>query len=237
MSFGLGDVTVAVQGALATLAALHHRDRTGEGQLVDVSQIDASVATLGEPLLDYQLNGRLPGPQENTHTAWFPHGIYAAAGDDSWLSLAVRDAREWRALARAIGRDDLAGDAGLLDVGARRGRAEEIDGAISSWCAGRDRDGAVEALAAVGVPAAPLLELEERNAHPHFTARGLLVDHEGGGFDPCRIYATPWLLSATPVRVTKPAPALGEDNAYVLGEILGMTETEIGALAEAGVVA
>ena len=236
MSFGLGDVTVAVQGALATLAALHHRDRTGEGQFVDVSQIDASVATLAEPLLDYQLNGRLPGPQENTHTAWFPHGIYAAGGNDSWLALAVRDEREWRALARAIGCADLADDDGLAGAGARRERAAEIDGAIASWCAAHDRDHAVEALAAVGVPAAPLLELEERNEHPHFAVRGLVIDHEGGGFDPCSIYATPWLLSDTPTRVTKPAPALGEDNAYVLGEILGMTEGEIGALVEAGVV-
>ena len=91
LPFGLGDTTMAIQAAIGALAALEHRERTGEGQFVDVSQIDSSAATVGQALLDYQLTGSVAGPQGNTHPRLFPHGLYAARGEDRWVALAVRD--------------------------------------------------------------------------------------------------------------------------------------------------
>ncbi|MCZ7528747.1 MAG: CoA transferase [Acidimicrobiia bacterium] len=236
MSFGLGDTTLAVQGALGALAALHHRDRTGEGQLVDVSQVDSAVATLAEPILDWQLNGRLPEPLGNTHTAHSPHGIYRTAGEDRWLAVAVRGPDDWRALAGVLGRGDWASDPELETAAGRRSRAAEVEAALVGWCAARERDDAVEALVAVGVPAAPVLELPERDGHPQFVARDLVVEHRGGGFDECRVYATPWLLSATPARVHRPAPALGAHNDEVFRGLMGLSDDEIAALTEAEVL-
>jgi crotonobetainyl-CoA:carnitine CoA-transferase CaiB-like acyl-CoA transferase len=227
LPFGIGDTNMAIQAVVGALAALHHRERTGEGQFVDVSQIDSSVATLGEPLLDFQLSGRVAGPQGNRHRHFFPHGIFAASGEEQWLALAVRDEREWRALCGVIGRGDWAEDASLADAEKRRARAEEIDAAVAAWCGEQERGAAAAALAAAGVPAAPVLDLEERNADPHFAARDFVLEHDFEGFDPCRIYATPWLLGATPPVLVRPTPKLGEQNDYVFRELLGLDDEEI----------
>lgn len=237
ISFGLGDVTLAIQGVIGALAALEHRERTGVGQFVDVSQIDSATATLSEPLLDLQMNARLPAPRGNDHTGLSPHGIFAAAGENRWIAVAVRDTAEWSALASAIGRDDWAADHSFATVAGRCERAHEIHAEISAWCATRDRDKTADALAAIGVPAAPVLELPERNEHPQFTERGFRLAHDGGGFDPCLIYATPWLMTATPPKMTRPAPALGEQNEYVFKDVLGLTAAEYDELVDASVIA
>lgn len=236
LPFGLGDTTMAIQAVVGALVALHYRERTGEGQFVDVSQIDSAASTLGEPLLEYQLSGRVAGPQGNTHTCFFPHGTFAAAGEEQWITLAARNRDEWRSLCTAIGRDDWADDDALADEGRRRARADEINAAISEWCRSREAASAADALCAVGVPAAQILELEDRNEHPHFIERGLTLRHEFEGFDPCRIYATPWLLSATPAALTRKTPTLGENNDYVFGELLDLDADEIERLKEAGVL-
>ena len=236
LPFGLGDTTMAVQAALGALAALEHRHRTGEGQFVDVSQIDSSTATLGQPLLDQQLAGIVAGPQGNTHPALFPHGIYAADGDDRWVAVAVRHRGDWQALCTLVDQPGWADDPALADAAGRRAKAGEIEDALGAWMAARDRDEAADALAAAGIPAAPVLELEERNAHPHWVARGFQVEHDGEGFDPCRIYATPWHLTRTPPAMTRTTPRLGQHNGYVFSELLGLTDDEVAALVERGVL-
>ncbi|MBW2421267.1 MAG: CoA transferase [Deltaproteobacteria bacterium] len=236
LPFGLGDTTMAIQAVVGALAALHERASSGQGQFVDVSQMDSAVSTLGEPLLAHQLAGDRVGPQGNTHTRYFPHGIFPAEGEERWLALAARDEDEWRGLCTAIGRDDWAADASLASAPGRRERAGEINEAIEAWCRGRERDAAVDALVAGGVPASPLFELEERNAHPHFVERGLCYQHEFADFDPCRIYGTPWLFSETPAAVTRKTPTLGENNDYVFKELVGLGDDEIAALKEKGVL-
>jgi crotonobetainyl-CoA:carnitine CoA-transferase CaiB-like acyl-CoA transferase len=236
LPFGLGDTTMAIQAVIGALAALHHRERTGAGQFVDVSQIDSAASTLGEPLLDYQLSGSVAGPQGNAHTRFAPHGTFAAAGEECWLTLAVRDEDEWRALCEVVGREDWAGDPSLASPAQRRARSWEIDAGIAEWCAQQERDAAAEKLSAAGVPASAILELEERNEHPHFATRGLTLQHEFEDFDPCRIYGTPWLLSETPAALTCKTPALGEHNDYVFRELLGLGDDEIERLKADGVL-
>jgi crotonobetainyl-CoA:carnitine CoA-transferase CaiB-like acyl-CoA transferase len=236
LPFGLGDTTMSVQAVIATLAALEHRERTGKGQFVDVSQIDCSVAGMGEPLLDFQLNGRVSGAQGNASAAMCPHGLYPAEGDDRWVALAVRDTAEWQALCGVIGRPEWTDDDALATVAGRRARIAEIDEAIAAWTSARDRDGAAEDLLAAGVPASPALELAERDVHPHWEARGFRVHHDGDGFDECDVYATPWLLSATPAAMWRPTPTLGENNDYVFGELLGLDEDAVARLIDEGVL-
>lgn len=237
LTFGLGDATVAIQGAIAALAALEHRCRTGAGQFIDVSQIDAAVATLAEPLLEYQSTGAVAGPQGNRHSTFAPHGLYPTLGEDRWVAVAVTDDRQWRALAALIGRAEWAGDADLATAAGRRARAAEIDAAVTAWTSGQDRDAAAEALWTAGVPAAPLLELVERDAHPQFTQRGFTIEHDAAGWDPCHVYATPWLLDATPARMQRPAPLLGEHNDHVWRDLLALDAAEIERLQKSGVLA
>jgi crotonobetainyl-CoA:carnitine CoA-transferase CaiB-like acyl-CoA transferase len=236
LPFGLGDTAMAIQAVAGALVALHHRDRTGEGQLVDVSQIDSATAALGEPLLEYQFGGQVAGPQGNFHRQYFPHGNFAASGEERWVALAVRDASEWAGLCGVIGKGEWAGDDSLASADGRRARADEIEGTISEWCGGQDRDAACDALAAAGVPVAPIFDLVERDAHPQFAERGLVWDHEYEGFDPCKIYGTPWLLSDTPAELTCPTPTLGEHNDYVFKEILKLSDEEVAKLTEAGIL-
>jgi crotonobetainyl-CoA:carnitine CoA-transferase CaiB-like acyl-CoA transferase len=235
MSFGLGDVTLAIHATIGALAALRHRDRTGEGQLVDVSMIEAVLGGLADPLLDVQLNGRSAGPQGNSHRAHVPHGVFRCAGEDRWTAIAVRHPHEWQALCRVLGREEWATDPSLAAADGRRRRREEIDAAIAAWCAERERDEAVATLRAAAVPVAPLLGLEERNAHPHFVDRGFVVDHDAG-FDRCQIYATPWRLSATPPAVRRPTPVLGEHTVEVLRDLAGFSDAEIERLTQAEVL-
>ncbi len=236
LPFGLGDVTMSIQAVIGALAALEHRDRTGEGQLVDVSQIDSATSTMGQPLLDFQLNGRVAGAQGNAHPSFCPHGIYAAEGDDRWLALAARDEAEWKALATTVGRADWASDVSLATADGRREKITEIDAAIAQWASGLERDAAAEALAAAGVPSSPLLELTERNEHPHWVARGLTFHHAFEGWDPCTIYSTPWHLTATPPEVTRATPRLGEHNEYVFRDLLGLDVAAVERLTADGVL-
>ncbi|MDP6978070.1 MAG: CoA transferase [Myxococcota bacterium] len=236
LPFGLGDTTMAIQGVIGGLAALHHRANTGEGQFVDVSQMDSSASTLGEPMLAHQLNGDRVGPQGNGHTNFCPHGIYAAEGEERWLALAVRTDDEWQALCGVMGRDDLGSNADLAGAAQRRERAAEINEAITSWTSGLDRDAAVEQLAAAGVPTSAVLDLDERNETAHFAGRGLCYQHEFDDFDPCRIYGTPWLFSETPADVTRKTPTLGENNDYVFKELLELGDDEIARLVEESVL-
>jgi crotonobetainyl-CoA:carnitine CoA-transferase CaiB-like acyl-CoA transferase len=227
LPFGLGDTTQAIQGAIATLVALLHRKRTGEGQFVDMSLNESMTATLGLPLLDYQIKQQVAGPQGTSHRVYFPNGLYRCRGEDHWLALSVRSSREWQSLCQAMGLDHLGADSSLQDVQARRERGSEIENAIAQWCANHDRDVATQLLIDTGVPAAPQLEIDERDAHPVSTARDFTYRHDQGSFVPCRIYNTPWLLSRTPPRVQRHAPALGEHNDYVYRDLLGLSSDQV----------
>jgi crotonobetainyl-CoA:carnitine CoA-transferase CaiB-like acyl-CoA transferase len=236
LPFGLGDVTQAIQGAIGALVALHHRNRSGEGQFVDMSLNESTTASMGFPLLDYQLNGTVAGPQGTQHPAYFPHGFFPAEGEDRWLALSVRDENDWRALCKVMERADWLENASLCDTQERRSRAAEINAGIASWCVGRDAGDAAEQLCSAGIPAAPQLELAERDSHPAFSARDFTYWHSGGSFDPCQIYNTPWVLGRTPPKVQCHAPGLGEQNDYVYQKLLGMSKEKVIELQEAGVL-
>lgn len=231
-AFALGDTTQGIQGAMGALTALLHRERTGQGQFVDMGQIMSLSAALGEPIIDYQLNGRLPRLRGGGHSVYFPHEIFPCDDGARWMALAVRHQDDWQALCRVMGRKDWAQNEAFNSLDGRRQCAEEIDSAIREWCKGRNRDQMVEALCASGIPAAPVLELSERNAHAVFAGQPIVAEHKAASFDPCSIYETPWHLTATPPVISRPAPAIGEHNDYVFRELLGLNSNTIEKLKE-----
>jgi crotonobetainyl-CoA:carnitine CoA-transferase CaiB-like acyl-CoA transferase len=229
-SFGLGDTNMAIQGTIGTLGALIHARRTGEGQFVDVSQIESSTATLGEMIMEYALTGGLPDIQGNRHPEYAPHNYFAAKGEDQWVAISVCNDEHWLGLCRAMGRTDLLARDDLSDRDSRRVRVEELETLVADWCGGRGRDEVVAHLREQGVPASPLLSAQERDSHPLFVERMFVHEHRAEGWDDCKIYNTPWKFSDTPPEVTHPAPQVGEHNQYVYRQILKLSDEQVNDL-------
>ncbi|HLZ68560.1 MAG TPA: CoA transferase [Dehalococcoidia bacterium] len=223
----------------ALVAALDYRDRTGEGQFLDESQVEAAMQILGPALLDYGANGQALRRGGNDDAELTPHGVFPCAGDDTaadrWVAIAVRDAGEWAALARAIGRADWARAEALQDEAGRRARADEIAAAIAAWTLGRTPHEAMAALQAAGVPAGAVQTCEELFSDPQLLHRGhwWTLDHAVMG--PHAYDAPAWKLSETPARPRRAGPALGQHTHAICHEILGLDDDAIADLTAAGV--
>ena len=220
----------------ALLAALRHARRTGVGQFVDVSQVEATVSVLGAEMLRYTVTGDDPQPRGNTHEVFSPHGLYRCRGDDRWIAIAVTNQSEFGALLTTLG----LGSAEVspeMDLAQRRAQAARIDSVIESVTVGEQHQELATRLQRAGVPAAPVhdargvveddAQLAARNHWVH------LAHVEMGE----TIYgAAPFRFSTTPAELTVPAPLLGEHTGEVCREVLGMDDSEIGDLVAAGVL-
>jgi crotonobetainyl-CoA:carnitine CoA-transferase CaiB-like acyl-CoA transferase len=230
------DPVVGILAVGALMAALRRRRRTGTGSFVDLSQREVGVTLLGEAVVDFSRSGRVAAPIGNGHPLMVPHGIYPCQGDDMWVALAVSSDDEWRGLCRAIGQPGLAEDARFATLPARWRNQPTLDEILSAWTRAHDHYQAMHILQTHGVPAGAVLTAAEVIADPHLEARTFwdTVNHPEVGI--YRQVTTPWRLSKHPRRATSPAPGLGEHNAYVLGELLGLSAQEIAALEAQGVI-
>ena len=228
----LGDPAAGQFAVIALLAALRHRDKTGEGQYVDLSMVESVGTMLGEATMAFEMNGEVAGPRGNRHPFLAPHGAYPCADDDKWAAIAVETGDEWQALCAVTGRGDLAEDASLATYEGRAARRGEIDDAIAAWTKERSHYDVTEALQAVGVAATPCLDQEGRFFDPHLQARECYVDtdHPVLGSEP--LYGIPYKLSERPGAVRGRAPLLGEHNEEVLGGLLGVPPQRQAGLAE-----
>ncbi len=231
------DPTSGMFGALAVVAALVHRARTGEGQHIDLAMLETVLSIIPEALLEYAVNGRLPQPIGNRDPWMAPHNCYKARGNEHmWVTIAVSTEEEWRALCGAIGQSELARDPRFAAADLRKRNEDELDRIIGEWTAPRDRWEITELLQAAGVAAFPTMGPKDLVEDPHLRARGYHVQlpHPVVG---TRIHAgIAWKMSATPCRVRKAAPVLGADTDSILGELLGYSEAEIQRLREDGVL-
>ena len=220
--------------ALAILAALDHRRRTGEGQYVDLSQSEASLHFLAPALLDHDVNGRVAGRVGNRDPDHAPHGVYPAAGDDRWVAVAATDDAQWAALCETMGRPDLARDPRFADAAGRRAHADLLDEALGGWTRTRDA-GEVEAtLQARGVAAHVVQTSRDLARDPQLRHRGhfVPVGHPLGGTTV--VEGSRFVLSRTPAAYDATAPSYGRDNEAVLRDILGYDDDAITALVAAG---
>jgi benzylsuccinate CoA-transferase BbsF subunit len=220
----------------AILAALDHRDRTGEGQYIDQSQAEASLHFLTPALLDYTVNGRVATATGNRDPQMAPHGVYPAAGDDRWVAIAVTDDAAWARLCDAIGRNDLTQDARYAMLAGRREHHDELDTIVSAWTRERDPFEVEALLQAAGVAASAVQDSADLLADAQLLHRGHFVEvpHEIHGTT--TVEGSRFHLSRTPARIERSAPTLGRDNFYVLKTILGYDAERIAELAAAGVL-
>ena len=236
LTLGYADPSNAHHGFFAVLAALWHRQRTGEGQWIDMSQLEATVGLVGEALMDYFMNGRGRECQGAAHGFLAPHGIYPCIEADGWVALACGEEQEWRALCRVMGDPGWCREPRFADLDGRRENADALDGLIGQWTRTLAADEITRRCQAEGVPAAPVLPLSAHRNHPHFLARETLVRVNEAALGPMPLYSSPIKLSSTPGKITRAAPCLGEHNHQVFTGLLGLSHAEVEALQAEGVI-
>jgi crotonobetainyl-CoA:carnitine CoA-transferase CaiB-like acyl-CoA transferase len=236
LQVALCDAVGALHAVVAILAALRHRQATGEGQAIEIAQWEAAVSMLGEGLLDYVMNGRVLRPVGNAHPHMVPHENYRCAGDDAWVAIAVRSEDEWRAFCGAVGHPEWIDCPRFADAYRRRQHRSELDAMITSWTSQRAPYEVMETLQAAGVAAMPVMNLDDQFRDPHLREREIHLesDHPKVGLE--FLHGIPWRLSGTPGRIRRPAPLLGEHNQYVFGDLLGLPDAEIQRLMQTGAI-
>ena len=222
--------------AMALMAALDHRRRTGEGQYIDQSQAECAIHFLGPAILDYTVNGRVAGRHGNADADFAPHGVYPAAGEDRWVAIACRTDDDWRHLCSAMRRDDLSRDARYGSAAQRREHSDVLDSAIAAWSKTLDAVEAERLLQSRGVPAYQVQNSTECYRDPQLIHRGHFVDLEHPTLGKFTVEAPRAKFSRTPAEVRRAAPTLGQHNQYVLEEILKYDDARITELASAGVL-
>jgi crotonobetainyl-CoA:carnitine CoA-transferase CaiB-like acyl-CoA transferase len=227
--------------AIAILAALVHRERTGEGQWVDLSCTEAGLGLNAAAILDYTVNGRpsrRPGQPHSNRSEWppmAPHGIYPSEGEDAWIAIACRDERDWRAFA-ALSGEAWGADPRFATLAGRLAHQDEVDRAVAEWTRARERFATAAALQAVGVPAAAVQRPAERiDADPNTRAWGLWPTVEHTKMGRVRVDGLPVHFSRTDWRIERGAPCVGEHTDLVLRELLGLGDAELAALRAEGV--
>lgn len=233
---GSTDLMSATTSAFAIMAALNHRQHTGQGQHIDMASVESLAVFTGDALMEYIMNGRVQSRNGNHDRIMAPHNCYRCRGDDKWVSIAVATDEEWQAFCNAAGHPEWASDERFADTYSRWKNERELNDLIGEWTVNYTHYEVTEILQKAGVAAIPSFSNEEIFSDPHFKARELAVEVEHPSMGKQVVLGPPWRLSETPARVTKSAPTMGENNEYVFGEILGMSGKEIARLIEEEII-
>lgn len=231
--FAYGDVVAPMYATVATLAALEHRRKTGEGQHVDISQAEPLMHTLADVFAAHETGHDVR--LGNRSAAYAPHGLFPCQGEDQWCAIAVRSDAEWRTLAKLMGRADLTDDLTLAKLDGRRAREDEIEVALTVWTLGWDKHELATALTAAGVAAGAVQDGREVFTDPELQGRHFIPQTHAVLGD-CVMPGPPMSFSDLEIRVG-PAPLLGEHNTQVFVHQLGMSEAEVADLVAAGALA
>ena len=237
MNFGYGDPNAAIHGLLPLLAAVYEAEATGRGQHIDMSQIEALLAVIAEPVIDYFMNGREARPEGNGHPSMAPHGIYPAAGDDRWVSIAVADDAQWQCLVELMDKPAWAADPALVRLQGRIASRAEIDRQLALWARQHEATHLVTNLRRAGIACSPVQDIAAQWADPHFQARGIRQDAHHPLTGPESLYRAPWAMECSRPEIGGSAPLLGQHNDYVFETLLGLAPDHVAGLKAKGVIA
>ncbi|MFN8508904.1 MAG: CoA transferase [Dehalococcoidia bacterium] len=221
--------------SFALMAALEHRDRTGEGASIDLSQLEACAWGLDAELLRYTATGEQRPPLGNRHEAMSPHGVFPAAGLDQWVAIAVRDGDDWAKLAALLG-VPWANDASLAGVESRRARQDAIEAAVGAWTSARDKHDCAEALQTAGIPAYAVSAMDDVQVDPQLAHREHFWPITHAELGTVSFDSPAYRLSNLPLRHRTAAPLLGADNDYVYRTVMGCDDEELATLVAEGVL-
>ena len=212
---------------IALLAALDHRRRTGEGQYIDVSQLEASSMVLDATVVDALNTGNIQPPLGNRDLRHAPHGVFPCAGEDRWCAIAATTDEQWRALAEIISPDGkLAADSRYASAEQRLAAQDDLEARIAAWTCSRSVEDVEETLQAADVPAHRVAAMRDAHEDPQLAHR----EHWWASEHPVVgnvTYESPaWRLSDTPPSRPAPSPLLGQHNEYVYRDLLGYSDEE-----------
>jgi benzylsuccinate CoA-transferase BbsF subunit len=235
------DWTTPFFGLVALLAALDHRRRTGQGQYIDVSNLEVGVNCLETAILDYTVNGRV---QRRAGNEWMvgdlpgtaPHGVYRCQGAQRWCAIAVRDDQEWRRFCAVLGNPAWTWEPRFTTALGRVKHHQELNARVESWTVSQRAEDVMHRLQAAGIAAGVVQSAADLACDPQLVHRGqeVCLDHPEVGVQ--RYHAPAFHLSASPVRL-RPVPTLGQHNAYVFKGLLGLSDAEYDTLEQEGVFA
>ncbi len=237
---GLGtsyaDHIAGLVACLALLSAFEYRQRTGEGQYIDVSQVEVMASLLGSTILKYAVSGKAPEPAGNVSNKAVPYGVYRCQGDDRWCAIAVFTDKEWQRFQQALSNPPWAKDKRFATLSSRLENTEELDRLVEEWTRERSAEEVMTQLQKYGIAAGVVQNASDLANDPQLRARGFFIELDHPELGKTISDATPIKLSDTPARYNRAAPVLGQDNSYVYGKLLGMSEDELARLKEQGVV-
>lgn len=231
----LPDPLSGTYSGFAIMAAIYHRQKTGQGQFIDMAMHEAMLSLIPEAVIDLTMNGLDPERIGNRDRVKVPHGIFRCAGDDTWLALSVDGEAAWAAFCGAIGRPEWLADARFSTLQTRRTNVRALEMAIEAWSRGQDVRAATDLLQRAGVPAGPVLSIDEMLDDEQLNTRGGVVTIEHPVAGPRRQMALPWQMDSLAVQYRR-APLLGEHTHEVLTGLLGVSEADYARLESSGVL-
>lgn len=224
---------IAPRFSLAAIgAALHHQSRTGEGQYIDLSQIEAAIHFLEPMVLDYTVNGRVTGLQGLDSQRACPHGVFAAQGKHRYVAVAVEGAQQWTALQELVPGLGAVGD--CEELSARLACKADLEKVLAEWCAQQDPFECAQSLREAGVPAYVAMRATDLHHDPQLAHREFFVELDHSAIGRALYDGSVTRFSRTPAVLRNPGPPIGEDTLQVLTEVLGYGEDEIAELAASG---
>lgn len=238
-----GDHMAGSQAAFAIMAALRHRRRTGEGQMIEMAQAEAAAPMVAQAYMQQAFSGSPPDPVGNRSIYGFaPHNVYpcrspgdAGDGGDRWIAITVTSEAEWRALVGEMGDPAWAVAPEFADAAGRLARQDDLDERIADWTREQDDYDLFHRLQAAGVPATPILEASRTFDDPHVQARELNAPQMlPDGLGPYLFNNPPYKFPATPLLHERPPVALGQDNEYVYTQLIGLSQADYQAIVDAG---
>ncbi|HXV84469.1 MAG TPA: CoA transferase [Candidatus Binatia bacterium] len=224
-------------GALAILAALHYRARTGKGQHIDISQAETAASMLGPAYLEWLINGREPEPRGNFSAFAAPHGCYRCKGDDRWCVISVETQQEWVRFCEVVEHQEWTSDPRFADLSARLAHKQELDALVKSWTTQHTPHQVMLVLQRDGIAAGVVQTAEDLYRDPHLRERGFARDvfHPQVGWT-TRVGPSVRLIQGDVFPRAEFAHTAGEDNEAVLGELLGISTKAITELKERDVL-
>jgi len=238
LGYSYADHASGLMAALAMLTALEYRDRTGEGQYIDMSEYEAMCTLLGPMLMDHTVNHNPAIPQGN-HPDYYtaaPYGCYPCRGDDRWCVIAVFDDEEWQALCYILGYPAWTEEAKFSTTTQRQQHARELDELLSQWTIEHTPEEIMHKLQKAGIAAGVVNDARDLAQDPQLTTRDFFTESSHPVLGNTISNSTPIRLSRTPAQFQRAAPLLGQDNHYVFRELLGLNESELSRYIEDGII-
>ena len=234
-----GDYWGGMHGAFAVMAALRHRRRTGEGQVIEMAQVESSAHMFPQAALDAAWNGRAHGSVGNRSIEGFvPNGVFPTSGSNRWIAISCRTDDEWRALVEFMGRPAWAIKPDYDSAAGRAAAEDTIEELLAEFTAGRERDDLFHGLQAVGVTAGPVLNAKEAAEDPHLAASGTWKRLPATEDYPEVDWLRPaYSFSKSDVDLRQAPCLFGEHNEYVYRDVLGLSEDEFERMRATGHVA